>query len=276
MGGIFVTDDQKQPRRNLVISAIGDASVHRTWLDDPRQQSFDVMLIYFGDRPDDARGDARYYLRRKGYKFEHLDYVVRNFRGELEQYDYIWCPDDDIAAEGTSAVNELFAICARYQFDLAQPAIAAGDSSYVSLRRKPGSLLRYSPFVEVMCPLFSREAFFRASALFLENRSGWGIDWLWSRLFPAGRVAIIDRVGIHHTRKLFSGPHYQRLTSDGIDAWVEFDDTVKRHGGIDLRVQVAFEQGKLPLRSIPDPDAPPTGLRGWLRRCWPTGSRPRW
>ncbi len=151
--------------RNLVICTVGDTSCHRTWLAGPETPNFDVFLIYYGDGPDAAAGDAQFYVRRKGFKFALLDFVVNQHRGTLENYDRIWCPDDDIAS-CTRDVNVMFEIFQHYRLRLAQPAITEGDFSYRSLLRKPGNILRYAPFVEVMCPVFTRESFFQLSALF--------------------------------------------------------------------------------------------------------------
>jgi hypothetical protein len=253
--------------RNLVISAIGDQSVYSTWLDAAERRTFDLVFVYFGDGPDDARSHATHYFRRKGYKFEHLAFVRQELAAELSQYDYIWCPDDDVAA-GTDAINELFAICAEHQLELAQPAIAAGDYSYASLKQQKQFLLRYTPFVEVMCPLFSQAAFQKVSVLFGENYSGWGLDWLWSRMFPRERMAIVDKVGIHHTRPLFSGPHYRHLVRDGIDPRDEFQRTMDRHGGMDHGVQAAMVEGTCRMKGLLNSEELGP-FRRLLHRFWP-------
>ena len=89
--------------------------------------------------------------RRKGFKFELLHHVAQEHRSTLAKYDRIWCPDDDIAC-CTSDLNLLFDIVQRHGLQLAQPAVADGDVSYRYLLRKRGNILRYTPFVEVMCP----------------------------------------------------------------------------------------------------------------------------
>ena len=102
--------------RNLVISPIGDNSKHRTWIDGPGKPNFDLFLLYFGDGPDTAAADAKYYLRNKGFKWEHIHLVAEKHRDTVRQYDYIWCPDDDIACD-TAGVNELFEIVRKQKFD---------------------------------------------------------------------------------------------------------------------------------------------------------------
>ncbi len=153
---------------NLIICPIGDSSQHLTWLTGPEAKSFDLFLIYYGNGADVGAADAQHYVRRKGFKFELLSHLVHQHRATLEKYERIWCPTDDIACS-TGDLNHMFEIFAQYRLKLAQPSVAQGDVSYRSLLRRRGNILRYTPFVEVMCPVFTREAFFRVSDTFSER-----------------------------------------------------------------------------------------------------------
>jgi hypothetical protein len=239
--------------KNLVICAVGDRSVHRTWLAGPVAPNFDLFLIYFGNGPGTFSADAKYYVRNKGFKWEHLHFAAEQYGDTLRHYQNIWCPDDDIACD-TASVNLLFEIFHRYKLQLAQPAISAGQFAFKSLVQKPGNLLRYSPYIEVMCPIFSREAFFRVQDTFLENRSGWGLDWLWPRRFGPKEIAIIDKVGVHHTGSLGLGENYKKLAQLGIDPNRDFKETVDRHGGINWRIHRRLVRGRVRMKRIKDPD----------------------
>lgn len=246
--------------RNLVITPIGDRSVHRTWLAGPDEPNFDLFLIYYGDGADTAQADAKYYLRRKGFKWEHMHYVVEEHGQTLSQYDRIWCPDDDVACS-TADVNLLFELFERYRLQLAQPAVARGEFFFRGLTQRRGNLLRYSPFVELMCPIFTREAFVKVQPTFVENRSGWGIDWVWTKYFTRHEMAIIDKVGVHHTGQLGKGAHYKNLARLGVDPFRELEETVARHG-LNLRLHRRMMRGIVLMKSIRDPD----DRRGWLQR----------
>ena len=139
--------------------------------------------------------------RNKGFKWEHINLVAEQHRDTVRQYDYIWCPDDDIACD-TAGVNKLFEIVRKYNVQLAQPAISEGEFAFKSLIQQRGNILRYSPYVEVMCPVFTQAAFFKLQDTFLENRSAWGLDWIWPKRFALTEMAIIDKVGVHHTGRL--------------------------------------------------------------------------
>ncbi|HVO25490.1 MAG TPA: hypothetical protein VMW56_17865 [Candidatus Margulisiibacteriota bacterium] len=238
---------------NLIISAIGDRSVHSTWISGPERPDFDLFLIYYGDLSDFAKSDATFYVRRKGFKWEHIHFAIDRLGDALNAYERIWCPDDDIACD-TANVNLLFEIFERYQLQLAQPAVSRGQFSFKGLAQRRGKILRYSPYVEVMCPIFTRSAIQKVQHTFLENRSGWGIDWIWPRHFAENQIAVIDKVGVHHTGQLGKGENYQNLASLGIDPAREFEDTVGRHGGFDRQILRRMLHGWLRMRSIKDPD----------------------
>ena len=210
-------------RENLVISAVGDESVHGAWLSGGVQRQFDLCLIYFGSQQGKYQRDADHYVEQQGIKFSMIHSLSQTvFKDILPRYDMVWLPDDDIAAD-TDQINELFQLAAEYQLQIAQPAIAKGPVSYRALRRHPEYILRYTGFVEMMCPLFSAAALKQVLPLFGENVSGWGLDWAWSNMFASREVAVIDAVGVHHTREIQAGGVHARFAKLGIDPCEESD-----------------------------------------------------
>ncbi len=236
-------------RRNLIISPIGDESMHGEWLSDRERRAFDILLVHYGANENYGRTDADYYAARKGFKWELTDFVLHEFRTVVERYDYIWCPDCDIRTT-TDQVNRLFDIVRRQRLQLAQPAIAAGEITYRFLRPRPRVVLRYTPFVEVMCPVFSREALFRLQPTFGESRSGWGLDLLWPRHFGPQEMAIIDAVGVEHTGKLFRGENYQSLAKLGVNPGEELERIIRRHGGFNRRLHRRLVRGRIKLPAV--------------------------
>jgi hypothetical protein len=245
--------------RNLIISPVGDDSLHGTWLSGPASRTFDLFLIHYGKQPDFGRADATYYAQRRGFKWELMHYALAQHPDIFARYRTIWCPDHDIRVN-TAGVNRLFDVFEHYHLQIAQPAIAAGEVSYKTLQQKPGVILRYSPYVEIMCPIFTRDAFRRVSHTFLENRSGWGIDWVWPRYFRPGEIAIIDAVGVEHTGKLMRGENYQRLAALGIDPRADFKGVITKYGGFSRRLHRQFVRGSTRLVTVPDPSTPSAGF----------------
>jgi hypothetical protein len=232
---------------NLIIAAIGDGNVLDSWLDRPDERQFDLFAIDFRPRPRSAPPLASYFVQRPGFKFEHLDHVAEHFSAELSRYERIWCPDDDVALD-TVSINRMFSLMELHRLKLAQPAIAIGDVSFQSFRPRVGAVLRFAPFVEVMCPVFTREAFFRVRPTFLAARSAWGLDLAWPHYFKPQQVAILDCIHAHHTRPLASGEAYARFKQLGIEPAQERDEVVRRFGGMPERVirRMVFGKQKMP------------------------------
>ncbi len=242
-------------RRNLVISPIGQESVHTSWIDGSDARTFDLFLIHYGTRPGFGREDATYYIERKGFKFELLYSALQTHGEVLGRYANIWCPDCDVRAS-TRSVNRLFELFDEYHLQMAQPSIAQGEVSYQSLRQRPGVILRYTPFVEVMCPIFTRQAFWRVSPTFVENRSGWGLDLIWPRYFQPHEMAILDQVGVEHTGKLLRGESYQKLAQLGINPGQDLERAIEKFGGFKRRLHRKLVRGSIRLPEIRDPSAP--------------------
>jgi hypothetical protein len=243
-----------EPKRNLILSPIGDESVHRGWLSEANERGFDLFLIYYGDRADYGREDAHYYIKRKGFKWELVGHALEEHADVLDHYANIWIPDNDIRAD-THTINRMFDLFDRYHLQLAQPAITRGEVSYQTFRQSPGVLLRYTPLVEVMCPLFTREALSRVAFSFEESRSGWGLDWLWPRYFLPREVAILDGAGVEHVGQLFRGENYRRLADLGIFPAEDFQRVIDRHGGFNRRLHRRLVRGRVRLPEIRDPAA---------------------
>ena len=248
--------------RNLVISPVCDDSLHRTWLSESAERQFDLALIYFGDRSGQYREDSDYYLEQHGFKFHLIDAMFRKLGARLDEYDYIWCPDDDVATT-TLDINQLFSIIRRYRLSIAQPAIASGEVSYRTVQSQPGLLLRYSQFVEVMCPVFSHAALARIRPTLMVNKSAWGLDWAWTRIIPPDELAIIDAVAVHHTRPLHSGSGYDRMRALGVDPSRDLHELTAKYR-ISRRRRRKIKHGTLGARAISlDGTTIWTGPRWW-------------
>jgi hypothetical protein len=245
--------------RNLVISPIGDGSVHDSWFSDRDARTFDTLLINYGPNPGFGRDEADIYIERKGFKWELLYHAISEHRAAIDSYDRIWLPDADVRAD-TATVNRLFATFEQHHLQLAQPAICAGEVSYEFLRPRPGVVLRYTPYVECMCPLFTREGLLTILPTFLENKSGWGIDFVWPRYFARQQMAIVDSVGVEHTGRLFRGEHYQKLAKLGIEPQKDFDACVAKYGGFDKRLHKKLVRGTIRLPAVWEPARRPSRL----------------
>jgi hypothetical protein len=195
-------------KKNLVISTVGDKSLHKYW---SKSSKYDTFLIYFGDN-DLFKDDSKFYKKAKGYKF-HLIKDALEEMPELFNYDYIWLPDDDIRTNKES-IKHLFNIMQEYDLEIAQPSIMGYYGVDLTLNQK-NSLIRFTNWIEIMCPCFSSDALKKCKESFKENNCGWGIEYLWNQILgrPKNKIAIIDDVIVFHTRPVLTGDTYKNISN---------------------------------------------------------------
>ena len=234
------------PRPNLVIVRAGDGSVHNRWTRDIAEEarSWNLLVSFFGQDEAALVPPFEMLARQQGQKWPAMHQLLAS--GELPAFELVWCVDDDIACRW-SDINRLFDTVADYGLDLAQPALDA--DSYVShaiTMAKPGRVLRYTSFVEVMCPVFSRAAFERCAPPMAEALLGWGLDFVWASLLgnPTDRIGVIDSVPVRHTRPV--GRHYRMD-----DAYAEMRAMMERYGAARLMTAYGAPPVRQPRRPLP-------------------------
>ena len=192
-------------KRSLVIIRCGDQSLHPQWVNE--NSNFDTVLSYYGDNLPYELSHITYVHYFKGSKWEGLYHFFSQHKDLWEKYDYICVPDDDLSTTSEN-LNEFFHLMNQYDFALAQPALT--HNSYFShpiLLQVRGFIYRETNFVEVMIPCFRRDAFLKCWQTFDENKSGWGLDFLWPTLLPKQKIGVIDKTPVFHTRPVGSAGH---------------------------------------------------------------------
>ncbi|SAK84307.1 hypothetical protein AWB78_04218 [Caballeronia calidae] len=228
-------------KKYLVILRCGDSSLHPQWFTGGDAPSFDLVLSYYGKNEDYADGFAKTIHRFKGSKWEGIqDFMLHN-APLISEYRYIWLPDDDILTD-VRTLNEFFEYVERENFALAQPSL--DERSYfghAATLQNRAFEFRETNFVEVMVPCFSSHALHAIKDSFENTKSGWGLDFVWpARVASLGKVGIIDRVSVFHTRPIGSAGHG---TGDGAKTspWSELNQVLSRYG---LRASIKVLQGK--------------------------------
>jgi hypothetical protein len=234
-------------RRNLLVVRAGEESLHPSWLNASRPRDFDLLVSYYGDVPGRYREMADVYHAMKGPRWPAHNELCRTQPALFESYDYVAFACDDLGARQMTW-NRLFDACRRFELDLAQPAIR-GHRSHTITRPVDGCALRFTDFVEVMCPVMSRRAFGELKSTFGESVSGWGLDYLWSEISTrkGWRVAIIDAVRVRHSRPIREGTLAPLLASLGVDPKEEADALRRRHALAEAKPQ---ELGRLLMRPV--------------------------
>lgn len=188
-------------RKNLVVVRAGRNSLHPTWLEGAAERNWDLIVsVYDPEAQFASDNDVRVVLQRGG----KWDGIYKLFAEShlLSRYEYIWLPDDDIAAS-TEDVNALFELMRRYKLEVAQPALTR-DSYFTHFvcMQCPGFTLRYSNFVEIMVPCVTSRLLEAVLDDLRASESGFGMDFIWTRLCgdPRYKAAILDAVTVRHTR----------------------------------------------------------------------------
>lgn len=192
-------------KTNLIIAAVGDESMHKYWMDS--NQDYDLILIYYGDNNGYPK-DANMHINKKGTKFHLIADLIKE-NPNILSYEYIWMPDDDIVAYPED-IEKLFYFTKKYDLWIAQPSIMGWYGLDITLHHK-NSTLRYTNYVEIMCPCFKNQALKKCLNTFKYNKTGWGIDSIWNVILnnPTNKLAIIDDVVVIHTRPIGKGDMYK-------------------------------------------------------------------
>jgi hypothetical protein len=258
-----VSDRRPYHPRNLIVLRAGDQSLHRQWLAGPGRPDFDLFISYYGRTPDRHREDADHWEHRPGPKWPALFDLLAEHRALVDGYEAVWFPDDDLAAD-TDTLNRLFAFFHAHRLHLAQPALTRNSfHTWSTLLQEPGCHLRFTRFVEVMAPLFSRPALQACGPSFAESRSGWGLDWVWPGLCErAGLrgIAVIDATPVRHTRPV--GGELYRNHAD-LDPRADARRLLARYGLHEVRA-VAKYSVEARVRDVPL--APRERFVFWLKK----------
>jgi hypothetical protein len=234
-------------RRNLIIVRAGDRSIHPGWIDPGSHRDFDLLVSYYGNTADQFRAGSEHYDAETGPRWPAHARICREQWAILERYEHIAFACDDLEApQGTW--NALFRTCRRYGLDLAQPAIE-GHPTHRITQPQRDCILRYTNFVEIMCPVFCQASLQKLRGTFGESISGWGLDFLWGSLlpYPQFKIAIIDSVRVRHTRPKGGAALKPALAALGVEPGAELERVRIAHG---LGNAEPMELGRVPAGPV--------------------------
>jgi GT2 family glycosyltransferase len=205
--------------RRRVLDAVADAfqvaSGERARLDRAarRQPSRRRVLVLCVQRPvrralvEAIRGElarsrhaVTFHSREPGGlgKFENLNMLLASY--PPHDADWLLVLDDDIVLPRGFLDRFLF-LAERFRLDLAQPAHQlASHAAWRVTRRRPGSAVRETCFVEIGPVTAFRHSTFSTLLPFPELRMGWGLDMHWAALAREHdwRCGVIDATPIVH------------------------------------------------------------------------------
>lgn len=200
--------------RYLVFCRASDQSLHNEWINDKANKNFDLFIEYYGIEDKKYMEECDYYSHYPAKtKFPRLFELIQKGDVNFFDYDAIWFGEDDIQTT-TNNINSMFKIFTDHNLWLAQPALTKESFIAHSItQERPGSILRYTNFVEVMVPIFSPFALEKCLETFSKSASGWGLDFVWPKIlgYPTDKIAIIDAAPVTHTREGWKGDLYKFL-----------------------------------------------------------------
>ena len=178
--------------RNLIVMTTGGEFDLAPWMRDDR--NYDIVFLNWGKYDIHGLGIDVHNIASINFgPLKNIYWYFRNYG--IGEYEYYWFPDDDL--EFTKQ-NEYFDFIRMVQFDLSQPSMTAdSNENHDFLYHKGGNLFRDVPFVEIMCPCFSRAALERNFWTFDLNHSGYGVDLLWAK---HEQPYVVDAFQIRHSR----------------------------------------------------------------------------
>ena len=182
----------------LLFSSVGDRESAKKaismWLEDS-DRNYDTVFYYYKKLPENCPADYCEY--KKGFKFENFaDYASKN---DISRYKAIWIVDDDIQIR-TKDINKMFEIFNEYKLDLGMPSLSKGSYTWWKdvLIQKPGNILHYTNFIENGIAIFSKKGLKICLPTFYNAKTGWGLDFIWSKLLNNKNIAVIDYISCLH------------------------------------------------------------------------------
>jgi hypothetical protein len=140
-------------------------------------------------------------------KFENLDDLLAAH--PAAGHDWLLALDDDVALPPGFLDAFLF-LAERFGLALAQPAHRHhSHAAWDVTRRRPGSVVRETAFVEIGPVVAFSAVTFEALLPFPPLRIGWGLDAHWSALARAHgwRIGVVDATPIRHGLRPVAGAY---------------------------------------------------------------------
>jgi len=222
----FPSNHFKMKTRNIVIAPCGNKAYlfKESWLKYKEEKDFDLCLLFYHEHINNPQlySDADFFYHLKDFKWFMIDDLFTNIHPEwLQQYEYFYFLDDDIDID-TRQINDMFALSRAFKSSISQASLTQDSfCSWKMFKTQKNSFCRFVGQIEVMAPLFSRDALQKCLPSFVGNRSSWGIDSVWSKLlnYPKDKLMVFDIVVMKHTAPVGGGELYQKIGVNPHDDW---------------------------------------------------------
>jgi len=235
----FITQPQGSMRRPyLVVIPAGAKSLHPKWLEGLTNmtRNWDLCVGYYGAEEPQLTSPHEYLAHIPKTKKFRLLYDLFYQGSPLWDYEAIWLPDDDLNCTGES-INRMFHVFRKFDLQLAQPSLTRGPGSFPNhplTVQRPDSIVRYETFVEIMCPIFTRQALQICIGSMRDVESGYGLDHLWPAFlgYPKGRIGIIDAMAVQHTRPIGATYDMRSAVNEQTAVHIAYQHQIRKIAGV--------------------------------------------
>lgn len=220
-------------KKTAVFVPVGKDSLHRQLL--KGDADFDLHLLIYDGSYNKFCNDSDFVACDAGYKMDMTYRYLHRHPELFEKYEYFFLLDDDIVIS-TEDVNRLFSMMREYQLKIAQPSLVMSYYTYKHTAFHPFYILRYTNFVEMMMPCFSRDAL-KAVLPTFEQKIRWcGIEMHWPVLVGSNHkdMAIVDAVSAKHTRPVQSWNSLSQLQQENYLKKHNLSWSIEMYGGLPL------------------------------------------
>jgi len=211
-------------KRFLVMVRAGPESLHPLWLGEPGKRDFDILVSAYSPNAPRPQAPGVTYVDIPGWKVSGYRQTFDREWERISQYTHVALLDDDLETDAET-ISKCFRDGAALELDVWQPSLTHDSYfTYAAFLHNPAFKVRYTNFIEMMCPFFSRDALSRARGLFGLGYEA-AIDLVWCKLWEDNRYrcAILDQVRVRHTRPVAALAHVNGFADgkryeDDIDA----------------------------------------------------------
>lgn len=167
-------------KKNLIFVSAGEnTSFYRNW--SGMAMNYDIYCVYYGKNVETYKyykKRCKYVQQRPGSKFQNFCHYYK-IDDVFNKYEYFFVLDDDIIFN-VCDINKMFEIANKYKLKICGPTFDNKSKiSHIATRSKRRNTLRYTNFVEVNVPLFSKSAVKNFMKYEHPSLVGWGIDYLY-------------------------------------------------------------------------------------------------
>src|ERR1700694_3047119 len=149
--------------KNIVIAPCGNKAYlfRERWLQYKEEKEFDLCLMFSHEQVANPQlySDVEYFYHLRDFKYHMLYNLLTHIHPEwLEQYEYFYFLDDDIEID-TRQINSMFLLSHAFNSAISQAALTQDSfCSWRMFKQQKNSFCRFVGQIEVMAPLFHRDA----------------------------------------------------------------------------------------------------------------------